>query len=306
MMDALGLFAEATVRTATPLALAALGEVVAERAGVINLGVEGAIIGGAFAGLVVGGAAGPELGLAGGMLGGLLVALLFAVVAIIGRADQIIAGTAISMFGLGITGVLYRAWYGTSGAALTTPTLSALEIPGLAHIPVVGRALFAQPLPTYLLTVLAAATWWWLMRTHRGLALRACGESPAAARAAGIPVLRVQVGAVLFAGALAGLGGATLVLAQAGTFAEGMSAGRGFVAIAIVVLGRWHPLGAVGAAVVFGAASALQTLFQALGSTLPYQLFLALPYLLTLAALAGVAGRTRAPAALGAPLPDDD
>jgi simple sugar transport system permease protein len=144
-----------------------------------------------------------------------------------------------------------------------------------------------------------------MFHTHAGLALRACGEAPAAARVAGIAVTRVQVLAVLFAGALAGLGGATLVLAQAGTFAEGMSAGRGFVAIAIVVLGRWHPVGAVVGALVFGAASALQTLFQALGSTLPYQLFLALPYLLTLAALAGVAGRSRPPAALGVARPDD-
>src|SRR5690606_26454121 len=149
------------------------------------------------------------------------------------------------------------------------------------------------------------ATWWWMYRTHRGLSLRACGESPTAARAAGIAVTRVQVTAVLFAGALAGLGGATLVLAQAGTFAEGMSAGRGFVAIAIVVLGRWHPLRAVLAALVFGAASALQTLFQALGSTIPYQVFLALPYVLTLAALAGVAGRAQAPAALGLTRTDD-
>jgi simple sugar transport system permease protein len=305
MTDALALFAEATVRTATPLALAALGEVVAERAGVINLGIEGALIGGAFAALVTAGTFGPMAGLVGGVLGGVLMAVVFAAVAIVGRADQIIAGTAISLLGLGLTGVLYRAWYGTSGAALTTPTLSAIEIPGLVAIPIIGRALFAQPLPTYVLVVVAALTWWWMFHTHAGLALRACGEAPAAARVAGIAVTRVQVLAVLFAGALAGLGGATLVLAQAGTFAEGMSAGRGFVAIAIVVLGRWHPVGAVVGALVFGAASALQTLFQALGSTLPYQLFLALPYLLTLAALAGVAGRSRPPAALGVTRPDD-
>jgi general nucleoside transport system permease protein len=297
--EGLTLFAEATVRMATPLALAALGEVVAERSGVINLGIEGALIGGAFGALVAAGSVGPVLGLAGGVVGGMLVALVFAAVTIGGRADQIIAGTAISLLGLGLTGVLYRAWYGTGGAALTTPTLAAIEIPGLVALPIVGRALFAQPLPTYLLVVLAVTTWWWMFRTHSGLSLRACGESPSAARVAGIAVRRVQLGAVLFAGALAGLGGATLVLAQAGTFAEGMSAGRGFIAVAIVVLGRWHPLGTLLAAVIFGAASALQTLFQALGSSLPYQLFLALPHLLTLAALAGFAGRSRAPAALG-------
>lgn len=300
-MELFTLFAEATVRMATPLALAALGEVVAERAGVINLGIEGALITGAFAGLVAAGMAGPVAGLAAGAAAGVAMALVFGAVAIGARADQIITGTAISLLGLGLTGVLYRAWYGSSGAALTTPTLPPLAVPGLASIPVLGPALFAQPLPTYLLLLLAPGTWWWMYRTQAGLALRACGEAPMAARVAGIRVQRVRLAAVCYAGALAGLGGATLVLAQAGTFAEGMSAGRGFVAIAIVVLGRWHPLGAVLAALLFGAASALQTLFQAMGSSVPYQVFLALPYVLTLAALAGVAGRSRAPAALGQP-----
>jgi simple sugar transport system permease protein len=140
--------------------------------------------------------------------------------------------------------------------------------------------------------------WWWMYRTHAGLALRATGEAPAAAEAAGVSVRRLRLAAIVFGGVMGGLAGATLVVAQAGTFAEGMSAGRGFIAIAIVVLGRWHPIGVAFAALVFGAASALQFLLQALGLELPYQLFLALPYLLTLAALAGVAGRVRAPAAL--------
>jgi simple sugar transport system permease protein len=142
-----------------------------------------------------------------------------------------------------------------------------------------------------------------MYRTHAGLALRACGEEPEAARFAGIRVNVVRVSAILFAGALGGAGGGVLVLAQAGTFAEGMSAGRGFVAIAIVVLGRWHPLGVAAAAALFGAASAMQTLFQSLGSALPYQLFLALPYILAVLALAGVGNRSRAPAKLGVSTP---
>jgi len=137
-----------------------------------------------------------------------------------------------------------------------------------------------------------------MYRTHAGLALRAIGESPAAAEAAGIQPARVRFAALAFGGMLGGLAGGTLVISQAGTFVEGMSAGRGFIAIAIVVLGRWHPLGVALAALVFGAASALQFLLQALGLRLPYQLFLALPYVVTLAALAGVAGRVRAPASL--------
>src|SRR5262249_14725935 len=166
------------------------------------------------------------------------------------------------------------------------------------RLPVVGSALFAQPLVTYVGYAMVAGVWWWMRRTHAGLALRAVGERPAAAEAAGIRIGRVQVGALVFGGFAGGLAGGCLVLAQAGTFAENMSAGRGFIAIAIVVLGRWQPLGVALAAIVFGGASALQFLLQALGLALPYQLFLALPYVLTLAALAGVAGRVRAPAAL--------
>jgi simple sugar transport system permease protein len=303
MSDAASLFLEATVRIATPLAFAAVGETVAERAGVINLGIEGALIAGAFGSLVGATAFGVVGGLVGAVLGGALVGGLFALFAVGLRTDQIITGTAVSLFALGLTGTLYRAFYGVRGAALSIPTLRPLVIPAVANIPVVGRALFAQPVTTYFVYAITALTWWWLARTHGGLALRACGEQPQAARVAGISVTRVRTFAVLYASALAGIAGGVLVLAQAGTFAEGMSAGRGFVAIAIVVLGRWRPLGVLGAALLFGAASALQTLFQALGSTLPYQLFLALPYVLTLLALAGLAGRSRPPAALG--LSDD-
>jgi simple sugar transport system permease protein len=140
-----------------------------------------------------------------------------------------------------------------------------------------------------------------MYRTSGGLALRAVGESPAAAAAAGVDARRVRVLAPLFGGALGGVAGGTLVLAQVGTFAEGMSAGRGFIAIAVVVLGRWHPIGAAVAALLFGAASALQFLFQAMGWAVPYQLFLALPYVLTLLLLASASRRAAAPAALGRP-----
>lgn len=298
MPETLALFLEATVRAATPLALAALGETVAERAGVLNLGIEGALIGGAFGALLGATTFGVTGGVAGAVLVGIVTGIVFGALVVGVRTDQIIAGTAVSMLALGLTGTLYRSMYGTAGAALTIPTLAPLRIPLLADVPVIGAALFAQPITTYSLYVIAALTWWWMYRTHAGLALRACGESPQAALTAGIRVGRVQFLAVLFAGALGGLAGGVLVLAQAGTFAEGMSAGRGFVAIAIVVLGRWHPIGAVIAALFFGAASVLQVLFQAAGSALPYQLFLALPYVLTLAALAGVGRRSRAPAAL--------
>ena len=291
-------FLEATVRTATPLALAALGEVVVERAGIINISLEGVVLAGAFGALLGATHGGALAGFAGAMTLGLAAAMIFAVFAVWMRADQIITGTAVTLLAVGLTGTFYRSLYGVGGAALTIRTAGPVRIPGLADLPLIGTALFSQPLITYLTYALVPAVWWWMYRTHAGLALRAIGESPAAAEAAGIQPARVRFAALAFGGILGGLAGGTLVISQAGTFVEGMSAGRGFIAIAIVVLGRWHPLGVALAALVFGAASALQFLLQALGLRLPYQLFLALPYVVTLAALAGVAGRVRAPASL--------
>lgn len=295
-------FLAATVRMATPLALAAFGELLVERAGLINIGLEGAIIAGAFGALVGSTAGGLAAGWTAAAAAGLLVGALFAFCVVALRADQIITGTAITLLGIGATGTLYRALYGSAGAALTLPTSAPMPIPGLATLPVIGPALFAQPSITYLAYLLTPLLAWGLGRTHAGLALRAVGERPEAAAAAGVSVNRIRTMAVLAGGTLGGIAGGTLVLAQAGTFAENMSAGRGFIAIAIVVLGRWRPLGIALGALLFGGASALQFAFQAMGWHVPYQLFLGLPYVLTLAVLAGAVGRARAPAALGKPL----
>lgn len=299
MTEALGTFLEATIRTATPLALAALGETVVERSGVINIGLEGVIIAGAFGSVAVAGVAGVGGAFATAIGAGMVIAAVLALFVVTLRADQIVSGTALTLLALGVTGLLYRAIFGTTGVALTIPTVGPIAIPLLSRIPIVGHALFAQPITTYIAYLLIPAIAWWLSRTQAGLALRAVGENPAAATAAGISRRQVQWLALLFGGALGGLSGGSLVVAQVGTFAEGMSAGRGFIAIAIVALGRWSPLGIGLAATVFGAASALQFLFQSLGWTVPYQLFLAFPYVLTLSALASVAGKRGPPAALG-------
>lgn len=292
-------FLAAAVRTATPLAFAALGECVTERSGVINIGLEGSIICGALAATIVAGEMGVTSGFAAGATAGLIVTLIFALFTVYLRADQIITGTAITLLSLGFTGLVYKSFYGATGVGLTIPTIGAVDIPLLSRIPLFGRALFSQPVVTYALYAIIPTMSWWFWRTHSGLALRAVGESPDAALAAGVRPRLVQLLAVLFGGAFAGIAGATLVLAQSGTFVENMSAGKGFIAIAIVVLGRWTPLGVIGAALLFGGASALQYLFQSLGwSNVPYQLFLALPYVLTLIVLASASGRSAAPAAL--------
>jgi ABC-type uncharacterized transport system permease subunit len=296
------LFLESAVRLGIPLALAAMGETITERSGVINIGLEGSIIAGAL-----GGALGAlafdaaSTGILTGAMSGGAVALVFAVFVIGLRADQIITGTAITLGGLGMTGAIYQARFGATGTALTLPTLPALDVPLLSDIPLIGSALFGQAWTAYLAYILAPVLWYFLFRTPTGLELRAVGEEPDAAKAAGVRVRRVRFVATLFGGVLAGVAGAHLALAHAGTFTEGMSAGRGFIAIAVVVLGRWNPVLVLFAALFFGAASALQFFLQAVGIDLPYQLFLALPYLLTLAALAGRMGRSRAPAALALP-----
>jgi general nucleoside transport system permease protein len=295
----LGGFLAAAVRVATPLLFAATGETVSERAGVINLGLEGMMLAGALAATLGASAAGPWTGLALAVLAGMVLAAAFAAVAIGARADQIIAGTALTLGAVGLTGTIYRRAYGTAGAGLALPTFAPMPIPGLSRIPVLGPALFDQPVPTYLALVALPIVWWVLFRTRAGLALRATGEGAVMARAAGVRTGLVRTLATIVGGGFAGLGGATLVLAQVGTFAEKMTAGRGYVAIAIVVLGRWHPAGVAVAALLFGAATALQYVFQSLGLAVPYQLFLMLPYVLTLLALAGAVGRMRAPADLG-------
>lgn len=292
-------FLSAAVRIATPLLLAALGEMLAERGGVINLGVEGAMLAGALAAALGASAGGSWTGLAASVGAGLLLSGIFALATIGARADQIIAGTATTLLAVGLTGAVYQAAFGAAGAGLSLPTLLPVRLAGLASVPLLGSALFDQPVTTYAAMVAVPACWWFLFRTRTGLALRAVGESPEHARAAGVPVRRLQFAATLAGGAFAGLAGGTLVLAQVGTFAERMTAGRGFIAIAIVVLGRWHPVGVLGAALLFGAATALQFVFQAMGLAVPYQLFLMLPYVLTLLLLAGLVGGVRAPAALG-------
>ncbi|MEO8635092.1 MAG: ABC transporter permease [Gemmatimonadales bacterium] len=292
-------FLAATVRIATPLLFAALGETVTERGGVINLGIEGAMLAGALGAALGATAGGPWAGVLAAIGGGLLVSGIFAAITVGAGAEQIITGTAMTLASIGLTGAIYRSAYGPSGVGLTLPTLAPLAVPGLAGIPVIGPAFFQQSALTYIGFALVPLLWWGLFRTRFGLALRASGESADHARAAGVRVKRIRVIGVLIGGALSGLAGASLVLAQVGTFAEKMTAGRGFIAIAIVVLGAWHPGRVLGAALFFGAAMALQFLFQSFMPDMPYQVFLLLPYLLTLLVLAGVVGKVRAPADLG-------
>jgi simple sugar transport system permease protein len=285
----------------TPILLAALGELLVERTGVLNIGVEGLMLGGAFAAALGAWASGSAtVGAITGALSGTALALLFAFATVRLGADQIVAGAALNLIALGATGALYRAVLGATGTALVLPTLPALEVPVLRHLPVVGQALFGQHALVYLGICLTPLLAFLLAHTGLGLRLRALGDHPQAAASLGLPVRRDRTLTLAVGGALAGLGGAALTLAATNTFVEGITAGRGYIALAVVVFGRWSAFGVLGGALLFGLASALQFQFQAAALAIPYQLFLMLPYVLTLGVLLVSSGRASAPLALGA------
>lgn len=290
----------AAVRLAAPLLLAALGELLVERAGVVNIGIEGLMLVGAFAGFAVAvGSGSPAAGVAAGLVAATAFGALFAGFAVLRRADQIVTGTALNLLALGATGLAARALY--RGAIPTAPTIGELPLPGLAALPGVGPVLFRQSAFVYAGFLLAVVIALFLARTRAGLRLRAVGEAARAADAEGVPVQAVRVAAVLAGAALAGVAGAALPLAQSNTFTENMTAGRGFIALACVIFGRWRAGGVVGAALFFGGATSLQYRLQARGFDVPYPVFLMLPYLVTLLVLALAAGRARAPGDLGRP-----
>ena len=295
-------FLTSTMSMATPIVLAALGELIVEESGIINVGIEGAMLAGAFFALAVTYFSGSiALGLGAGMASAIALDAIFAVLVVNLATNQVVTGTALNIFALGITGVFYRKMFGETGQALMVTPVSKIPLGPLARIPVLGPVLFDQNALVYFTLILIPIFWYVISRTRYGLRLRAAGERPKAADAVGLGVFRIRWQALLVAGALTGLAGAYLTLAYANTFVENISAGRGFVALSAVILGRWNPWGLAAASVLFGAAMALQFGLQALGTVVPYQLFLALPYALTLVVLAGVGGQASAPSALGEP-----
>lgn len=302
-IDSAEYFLQSGVRISTPLLLAALGELIAEKSGLINIGLEGKVLMGAFAGFSAVALTGSlGLGICAAMLAGMLLALLFGLMCITLRNDQIVTGAALNFLAIGATGFLYKTFFGTTGSTSTIVPFQELPIPALCDIPLIGPMFFSHTLITYLAIALAfliAVINW---RTRLGFHLTAVGEHPRAADAAGIPVNRVRWIAILIEGLLGGLAGASLSLSLSNNFNEEMSNGRGYIALAIVIFGRWNPLGIVGAALLFGTATAIQLLLQA--GNIPwmkqnYPYLQMLPYVLTLIILVVAAGRSQAPSALG-------
>ncbi|MEA2291282.1 MAG: ral nucleoside transport system permease protein [Solirubrobacteraceae bacterium] len=292
----------ATLRYATPLLFAALGGLFSERSGVINIALEGMMLMGAF--FAIWGA-----DVTGSWLGGLLfaigaggaLALIHAVFAITLRADQIVSGTALNFLALGLTGYLFVDVYGTTGTPENLPAVPDVTLPLVKDVPFVGNVIGQMNLLVWLGLLAALLTWVLVFRTPAGLRLRAAGENPRAAETAGLSPVRIRYLAVVSSGMLASLGGAYLSIGFVHSFAQNMTAGRGFIALAALIFGRWRPGGALAATLLFGFGSALAQrlpVFSPSAATL----FQALPYVLTLIAVAGVIGRSVAPAALGRPL----
>ncbi len=294
------------VTAATPLLFAAIGELVAERSGVLNLGVEGMMAVGAVCGFAACNLTGnPILGVLAAMIAGMLAASLFGVVALFFVANQNATGVALTLFGLGLSGLIGGSFVGVPGVPIPR-----LDIPVLSDLPVVGRLVFGQDPFVYLAALLAFGTWWFIFKTRGGLILRAVGDNAASAHALGFSVFRTRFLAVLFGGACAGIGGAYLSMVYTPQWTQAMTAGRGWIALALVVFASWLPGRLVVGALLFGAVSILQLHAQAIGIGIPSQFLSMLPYIVTVIALV-IISRNRAllsvntPACLGRPFVAD-
>ena len=285
-----------------PMAFAALGEVISERAGVINLGTEGVMLVGAICAFSV--SFFLQSGLLGvviGAIAGALLGLLMAFISVSLKQDQILSGLGIYFLGLGLSGFLYEALFSGVGSTIRIEGLPKLPIPLLSEIPVLGNSLFSQDLVEYLAFVVLIIVIFVFGRTTFGLNLRAVGENPSAADTLGVSVTRIRYAAVMIGAALAGIGGAYLALSSHAFQAENITAGRGFIAVAMVYFGKWKPARAFFGTFLFGAAYLLGAFFQVVGSFIPYYFLLMVPYILTLVMLVAIARGARQPTALGVP-----
>lgn len=286
-MSQLSFFLAATVRMAAPLLIAALGLIVSERAGLMNIGVEGTMLTGAFAAFAVSYYSGSYwAGMLAAMLAGGLMALLFAATAIHFRAPQIVIGCAVNLLGSGLTAVLYRKLFveGKIGI-IQVKAFPDLNLGGLSHIPVLGDILFSHNALIYFAFICVPILWFVMNRTSVGTRIIAVGEQPKVADSLGINVFRVRYAAAFFSGLMMGIAGAYLAIAQSNSFSVDMTGGKGFIALAVVVLGKWKCVGALYGALLFGGANALQMMLQNMSLNVPNNLILMVPYVVTILAV---------------------
>lgn len=290
------------IRLAAPLLMAALGEIIAERSGVLNIGIEGIMLMGAlFAVFGSDVSQNAWVGVLSALLIGAVLGLVFAFITVTLAGDQVVTGTAINILALGLSTYLYRLAYGLEGSNHRVPAFHAVNIPILSDLPVLGPIFFQQTVLVYLTFLMVPVIAFVLFRTMWGLSLRSVGDHPRASDTMGVKVTRMRYLATTIGGMLAGVAGSILTLSHLDIFVENISAGRGFIALAAVVFGQWNPVGAMLSALLFGVADAFQLRLQTMSSNLPYQLVATLPYVLTVLALVGVIGRAYPPKSLGAP-----
>jgi simple sugar transport system permease protein len=298
-----------TVAAATPIAFGAMSGVMCERSGVINIAIEGMMLTGAMVAVIFSSVTGSLwVGLIGAVLISGLLGLFLAILAIHFRVDQIIAGTAINIFALGITSFISQRFMQPNPALNSGGVFSKIAIPGLSQIPIIGPVFFNQSPIVYILFLTIIAIHFMLFYTRWGLRTRAVGEHPRAADTLGVNVFKIRYINVIVGGMIAGVGGAYFTIGSVGRFDEAITAGKGFIGLAAMIFGRWTPIGAYGASLIFGFSDALQARLQVLGKTqvpIPSEWLLILPYLVTMIVLAGVVGRTVAPAADGKPYTKD-
>jgi simple sugar transport system permease protein len=287
------------IRLATPYLFASVGEAFSQSSGVVNLGVDGIMLVGAFAAFYVALETG-NLGLAvlAAMLVGLLMGLLMSLISVTLKAEQGISGIGLYMFGLGLSSLLFKLLVGT---VKTVNGFPVIKIPFLGDIPVIGEILFRHSLPVYVAFLLVPAAWWFLEKTTWGLKIKAVGQNPAAADSLGVSVDKVRYFSVCLGSMLAGLAGASLSTAMVNLFQENLTAGLGFIAVALVYFGGWKPFGILVGALLFSTINAFQLWMQVLGVNIPSDVAIMLPYLLTIAALVFATNRARPPAALNKP-----
>jgi simple sugar transport system permease protein len=292
----------AGIRLATPIALAALGETLAQRSGVLNVGIEGVMLVGAFVAVFAAvGSGSPWVGLLAAIVAGAMLGAVHAWLAVRLKVDQIVAGIAMLFLGLGLSGYAFRLTLAGEGAAIRVPGFRELDVLGLAGVPVLGPILFGHHAMVYLTVACAVVLAWALASTRAGVMVRGAGDYPPALDAAGIDVDRIRFLCVTAGGAFAGAGGAFLSIGQLWGFVENMVAGRGFLAIACVVFARWNPLAAILVALVFGIADAAQIRLQSTFPAVPYQVFVIVPYALAILSMVVAPRSGRMPAALGVP-----
>lgn len=291
-----------TIRVSTPIVLAALGETLSERAGVLNLGVEGIMLVGAFVGFWTAFTTdSTTMGIALALLTGAIMGLIMAFMSVTLNANQVIVGIALWILGSGLTLFFNRLAFGHLPLVPRIDTLEPIAIPGLSQLPVLGPLLFNQNIFVYFALLLTVVLGIVLYHTHVGLRIQAVGERPRAADSAGISVVLIRYSAVVIAGALAGLGGAYITLGELGLFVTNVTGGRGFIAVALVVFGRWDPYRVLAGGLLFAFIDALQIRLQSAGAGVPEQFMVMMPYLLTILVLLVVGRRAEGPESLAVP-----